>query len=127
MHGQLRISSRYLRKPARSRGVFDNARENGDALIRTSVGYKHPSEMKMAIRAEMDTNEETVRLLAALIRMQSESQSHAISELSKAGIGPSRIAELLGTSAGTVNVALQRAKGSAKKSKAAKKRDGDRG
>lgn len=69
----------------------------------------------MAMKSEVDTGDETVRLLAALIRLQTESQSEAILELRKAGIGASRIAELLGTSPGTVNVAIQRAKKPAKK------------
>jgi DNA-directed RNA polymerase specialized sigma24 family protein len=56
--------------------------------------------------------------------MQTESQSDAIADLGKAGFGPSRIAELLGTSAGTVNVALSRAKGASKKSSVPKKGNG---
>jgi DNA-directed RNA polymerase specialized sigma24 family protein len=64
----------------------------------------------MAGAGEHDTGEETVRLLATLIRMQTENQSEAILELHRAGIGVSRIAELLGTTKGTANVAVQRAK-----------------
>jgi DNA-directed RNA polymerase specialized sigma24 family protein len=75
----------------------------------------------MAPRSEPDTGEETVRLLATLIRMQCDSQSEAIVELGRAGLGASRIAELLGTSAGTVGVALQRAKASGHKAKAEKR------
>ena len=56
----------------------------------------------------MDAQEEIVRLLALQIRMQFESQAEAILELSKAGFGPTRIAELLGTTPGTVNVTLAR-------------------
>jgi DNA-directed RNA polymerase specialized sigma24 family protein len=64
----------------------------------------------MANPGEIDTAEETVRLLAALIRMQTESQSEAILELHRAGIGTTRIAALLGTTKGTANVAIQRSK-----------------
>ena len=78
----------------------------------------------MATRNEMDSGEETVRLLATLIRLQTDSQNEAILELRKSGLGVSRIAELLGTSAGTVNVAVQRSKKSPKKKAPAKKRTG---
>lgn len=76
----------------------------------------------MAGAGEFDSGEETVRLLATLIRMQTESQSEAILELHRAGLGVSRIAELLGTTKGTANVAVQRAKGSKKSGKGAKQR-----
>jgi DNA-directed RNA polymerase specialized sigma24 family protein len=75
----------------------------------------------MAPPSESDTGEETVRLLATLIRMQCDSQSEAIVELDRAGLGASRIAQLLGTSAGTVGVALQRAKASGRKAKGDKR------
>ena len=58
----------------------------------------------------MDTQEEMVRLLAIQLRLQIGSQGEAIQELSKAKFGPSRIAELLGTSANTVNVTLAKQK-----------------
>jgi DNA-directed RNA polymerase specialized sigma24 family protein len=61
-------------------------------------------------RTEIDSGEEIARLLATLVRLQTDSQAEAIAELNKSGIGPSRIAELLGTSAGTVNVAIQRSR-----------------
>jgi DNA-directed RNA polymerase specialized sigma24 family protein len=69
----------------------------------------------------MDLAEETNRLLATLIRMQCETQAQAILELHRAGFGAGRIAELLGTTANTANVAIQRAKRStdAKQRKAA--------
>jgi DNA-binding CsgD family transcriptional regulator len=57
-----------------------------------------------------DKQEEIVRLLAIQVRRGSASQSEAIVEMSKAGFGPSRIAQLLGTTANTVNVALNTAK-----------------
>jgi DNA-directed RNA polymerase specialized sigma24 family protein len=58
----------------------------------------------------MDSQEELVRLLVIDLRHRLGSQGETIQELSKAGFGPSRIAELLGTSANTVNVTLQKAK-----------------
>jgi DNA-directed RNA polymerase specialized sigma24 family protein len=64
----------------------------------------------MAKRDEPNLSEEIVRLLVLQLRMRLGNQASAIVELSRAGFGPSRIAELLGTSPGTVNVALQRAK-----------------
>ena len=64
----------------------------------------------------MDTQEEMVRLLVMDIRLRLGSQGEVIQELNKVGFGPSRIAELLGTTANTVNVTLQKAK---KKTRAA--------
>ena len=58
----------------------------------------------------MEPIEEVVRLLAIQLRRDVESQSQAIEELSRAGFGPSRIAELLGTTPNTVNVAISNAK-----------------
>ena len=58
----------------------------------------------------MDPQEEIVRLIATQIRLQLNNQSAAIQELNKSGFGPSRIAELLGTTPGTVNVTLAKAK-----------------
>jgi hypothetical protein len=54
--------------------------------------------------------DELVRLQALEVRKRSASQVDAILELNKAGLGPTRIAELLGTTPGTVNVALAKAK-----------------
>jgi hypothetical protein len=59
----------------------------------------------------MDREEEIVRLLAIQVRWQYENQADAIRDLSRAGFGPSRIAELLGTTPGTVNVTLAKSKG----------------
>lgn len=59
----------------------------------------------------MDQQEEIVRLLAIQVRSRYESQGDAIREFSRAGFGPTRIAELLGTTPGTVNVTLAKAKG----------------
>ena len=64
----------------------------------------------MARRAEIDPQDEIVRLLVTQLRLQLGSQAATIAELNKAGFGLSRIADLLGTTPGTVNVALQRAK-----------------
>jgi DNA-directed RNA polymerase specialized sigma24 family protein len=54
--------------------------------------------------------DQMVRLQALQIKMAFNNQAEAIVEMNKAGIGPSRIAELLGTTPGTVGVAIQRAK-----------------
>lgn len=58
----------------------------------------------------LEPQEEIVRLLAIQLRRSSESQADAILELSRAGFGPTRIADLLGTTPNTVNVTLQKAK-----------------
>lgn len=58
----------------------------------------------------MEPQEELVRLIAMQIRLQLNNQGVAIQEFSKAGFGPSRIAELVGTTPGTVNVTLAKAK-----------------
>lgn len=54
--------------------------------------------------------EEIAKLLALQIRLQLGNQAQAVVEMNRVGLGPSRIAALLGTTAGTVNVALNRAK-----------------
>lgn len=59
---------------------------------------------------EMDTGEETVRLLALLIRQRAGSQNEAILEFGRAGFQPKRIAALLGTSPATVSDALNKAR-----------------
>jgi DNA-directed RNA polymerase specialized sigma24 family protein len=58
----------------------------------------------------LDHEDEIVRLLAILVRRQADSQADAIVELHRVGFGPSRIAELLGTTSGTVNVAVNRSR-----------------
>ena len=58
----------------------------------------------------MDSQEEIVRLLTIQLRRSVKSQAETILELSRAGFSPSRIAELLGTSIGTVNQDLVRAR-----------------
>lgn len=58
----------------------------------------------------MDLQEELVRLHVLELRRSLDSQTEAILELDTAGFGPSRIAQLLGTTPGTVNVTLQKAK-----------------
>lgn len=55
--------------------------------------------------------DEIARLLALQIRLSLPSQADAVVELDKIGLGPTRVAELLGTTPGTVNTALGRAKG----------------
>lgn len=59
---------------------------------------------------DLDRDDEIVRLLAILVRRGATSQADAIVELHRAGFGPSRIADLLGTTPGTVNVAVNRSK-----------------
>ena len=54
--------------------------------------------------------DEVARLLAILIRLRVPTQADAIRELGKAGIGPKRIAELLGTTANTVHVTRAKAR-----------------
>ncbi len=66
--------------------------------------------MPRGVENRMEPIEELVRLMAIDLRQRSQSQGEAILELSKAGFGPSRIAELLGTTANTVNVTIQKAK-----------------
>lgn len=61
-----------------------------------------------------------MRLLAIQVRSQYESQAETIREFSRAGFGPKRIAELLGTTPGTVNVTLAKAKGRAARTKPTK-------
>jgi DNA-directed RNA polymerase specialized sigma24 family protein len=59
----------------------------------------------------VDSQEEIARLLLLQLRgVRFETQADAIRELGLAGFPPARIAELLGTSRGTVNVTLARAK-----------------
>lgn len=58
----------------------------------------------------MDKQEEMVRLLALQFRAMVPNQAEAIRQLSKLKFGTKRIAELLGTTANTVNVTLQQAR-----------------
>lgn len=53
--------------------------------------------------------DQLVRLQALQIRMAVPSQAEAIIELTKAKLGPTRIADLLGTTPGTVKTTVQRA------------------
>ena len=61
-----------------------------------------------------DLLDQVVRLQALQVRLGMPNQADAIVELGKAGISSTRIAELLGTTPGTVKVAIQRAKARAK-------------
>ncbi len=65
-------------------------------------------------RDKLDPLDEVARLLALSIKRERGLQE-VIVELDSVGIKQARIAELLGTSAGYVNVALSRAKEGAKK------------
>ena len=58
----------------------------------------------------MNPGEETVRLLAILVRQNLPTQNDAILELSRAGFGPTRIGELVGTTTATAKVTVARAK-----------------
>jgi len=59
----------------------------------------------------MDKQDEIVRLLIMQMRGATfGTQADVIRELAEAGFAPARIAELLGTSRGTVDVTLTRAK-----------------
>jgi DNA-directed RNA polymerase specialized sigma24 family protein len=70
---------------------------------------------------EMTPAEETIRLLAVLVRQNLSTQNDAILELNKAGFGPTRISELVGTTPATVNVTVKRARGKATASAKRKK------
>ena len=54
--------------------------------------------------------DQMVRLQALQIKRAFNNQAEAIVEMNRVGIGTARIAELLGTTTGTVGVAIQRAK-----------------
>jgi DNA-directed RNA polymerase specialized sigma24 family protein len=70
----------------------------------------------------MDKQDEIVRLLIMQMRGTTfDTQADAIRELGEAGFAPARIAELLGTSRGTVDVTLARAKQKKKGGGAARK------
>ena len=61
-----------------------------------------------------DRLDEIARLLSVQIKRDTETQGEAIQAMYAAGIRPSRIADLLGTTTNTVNVSVSRVK-SAKK------------
>jgi DNA-directed RNA polymerase specialized sigma24 family protein len=69
-----------------------------------------PAAATVVLMVDSELVEETNRLLATLIRMQSDNQTEAILEMSRSGIPNGRIAALLGTTTGTVKVAVRRAK-----------------
>ena len=71
--------------------------------------------MSRARRDKLDPLDEVARLLALNLKRERGLQD-VIVELDSVGITQSRIAELLGTSAGYVNVALTRAKKQSEKS-----------
>ena len=60
-------------------------------------------------RESMDPQEEVARLLALNLRYAIGSQADTIILLHRAGFGRTRIAELIGTTAGTVNQEIIRA------------------
>ena len=59
---------------------------------------------------ENDPLDELVRLQVMQLRRTLGTQAEVIVELGQAGFGQARIADLLGTTPGTVRVALQRAR-----------------
>lgn len=59
---------------------------------------------------DMSVEEQTLRLLAVIVRQNAGTQADAIAELSNAGFGPTRISELLGTSVATAKVTVQRSR-----------------
>jgi DNA-binding NarL/FixJ family response regulator len=61
-------------------------------------------------RSGLEPNDEIARLLAIQIRLSVSNQTEAILELSRAGFGPTRIAELLGTSPATAKVTVAKAR-----------------
>ena len=61
-------------------------------------------------RGDMDAMEELTRLVAIQVRLSLPNQTAAILELSRAGFGPTRIAELLGTSPATAKVTIQKSR-----------------
>lgn len=65
-----------------------------------------------------DVQDEIVRLLVIQLKQQMKSQTELILELSKVGFGPTRIAELVGTTLGTAKATINQAKkkGRSKKS-----------
>ncbi len=54
--------------------------------------------------------EEIVRLMVVNLRRQTVSQTELITEMDRAGFGEKRIAQLVGTTQGTVHVTVQRAR-----------------
>jgi DNA-directed RNA polymerase specialized sigma24 family protein len=64
----------------------------------------------MAAPKKMSPEEEIVRLMVLQLRRTARSQAEVIIELDKAGFGQSRIAELVGSTPNSVNVALNKAK-----------------
>lgn len=59
---------------------------------------------------EVASLDEVSRLLALLVRLQLGNQTQAILELNRVGIGPTRIADLLGTTAGTARVTVHQSR-----------------
>ena len=69
--------------------------------------------------------EDILRIKVIELRLALGNQNETILEMSKAGFTPTKIASLIGTTAGTVNTALQRAKRTSRSSNKVKKDDGD--
>lgn len=71
---------------------------------------------------ETGSIDELARLLALLVRLEIGSQAETIVELDRLEIGPSRIAELLGTTPATARVTIHQKKNS---SRGKKEKKGD--
>ncbi len=67
---------------------------------------------------EPGSSDEVARLVALLIRLKVGNQAQTIVEMSRLGIGPGRIAELLGTTSATARVTVHQPR-----QKAASRRD----
>lgn len=57
-----------------------------------------------------DHVDELVRLKVLELRRESQSQTELVLEMNRVGFSNARIADLLGTTSNTVNVAIQKAK-----------------
>lgn len=64
----------------------------------------------MGVPKKMDAQEEILRLMVIQLRRTAKNQAEVIVELDKAGFGPARIGELVGTAPNTVGVTLNQAK-----------------
>jgi hypothetical protein len=73
------------------------------------------------ISPEADRLDEIVRLLVLDLTLRFDTQSQLIAELDRAGLGVARIAALIGTTPGTVKVAVQRSRRRADSAKSTEK------
>ena len=80
------------------------------ASSRGLLRAQHVLPELLAVRGVVSREGELVCLQVLALQRSTESQTEAILELHRAGFSQTRIADLVGTSAGTVKVAIQRAK-----------------